>query len=824
MVYPGRYYENVRFNGKNITLASLELITGNRDYIYSTIIDGNQSGPVVRTTTGETNIRIRGFTITNGSGDYIANYDMTVGGGVIISHMAGQRSAAITNCHITGNQATNGGGFWGGVCYLTLSGVSIHDNQASLGGGMYFEGSYAPSYNTSYDPVNRCSIYSNYAANGSDMYYYNTNSVHVIVDTFTVANPWNFYATAIPSNSNISNPYTFDILNTVHQEVNHDLYVAPWGDDANSGLSASDPMKSVFMAMYRIASDSNDPKTVHVANGYYSPSLNGQLFPIPVKSYTRLVGESKGGVILDASRSTSAIRIPPGSLSCLVSSFVLTNAHSGVAANHSTDCYIDNIDVQNVTSPNNAIGISLGSISGIAELKDVNINEAYSENMSNGLISYEQSGKLILRNVNISNVVGNQRMMTIEVSTRDECDVVIDGCNIHDNSNYSPEIFNTLFQIAPFSSYGTRLRIEMKNTAFYDNYQALPAQMGMARALNDTLFIENCTFAGNTGGSSTIAVQGTSVLTNNIFYNPAMGTQVWIPDYVSSGINSHTTLRYNNILGGLSGVLNSTTQNPLIWREGNTAEDPLFSYAGNRPYTLSAMSPLIDSGWQYSSGLAEPGFDAGGNERLMDGDGDGTAVIDKGAYEYQPLNVPQNLSATLWENQLQLSWEMPAVTRGLSGYRVYRNYVSHADVSGAQNTWFREQLTLADTLVYQVAALYGNVESARSDSVVVIAPGVDSSDDLIPAVPTLSVGPNPFTDIAVIRYTLPQAANVELSVYNLRGQKVRTLELGIKASGEHVLAWEGCDDNARPVADGIYLLRLALEDKEPLNRKIVLIQ
>ena len=44
LVYPGRYIENVRFNGKNITLASLEILTGDRDYVYSTIIDGNQNG------------------------------------------------------------------------------------------------------------------------------------------------------------------------------------------------------------------------------------------------------------------------------------------------------------------------------------------------------------------------------------------------------------------------------------------------------------------------------------------------------------------------------------------------------------------------------------------------------------------------------------------------------------------------------------------------------------------------------------------------------------------------------------------------------------
>ncbi|HPI26225.1 MAG TPA: hypothetical protein PLO57_07165, partial [Candidatus Cloacimonadota bacterium] len=140
LVYPGRYYENVRFNGKNITLASLEILTGDRDYVYSTIIDGNQSGPVVRTTRDETNIHIQGFTITNGSGDFNELYDMTVGGGIIVSHMSGDRSASIINCEITGNKATNGGGFWGGVCHLDLSGVSIHHNVASAGGGMQLEG------------------------------------------------------------------------------------------------------------------------------------------------------------------------------------------------------------------------------------------------------------------------------------------------------------------------------------------------------------------------------------------------------------------------------------------------------------------------------------------------------------------------------------------------------------------------------------------------------------------------------------------------------------------------------------------------------------
>ena len=42
LVYPGTYFENLNFNGRNIVLASLELTTGNEQYISSTIIDGQR--------------------------------------------------------------------------------------------------------------------------------------------------------------------------------------------------------------------------------------------------------------------------------------------------------------------------------------------------------------------------------------------------------------------------------------------------------------------------------------------------------------------------------------------------------------------------------------------------------------------------------------------------------------------------------------------------------------------------------------------------------------------------------------------------------------
>jgi len=821
LVYPGRYFENVQFFGKNITLASLELTTGDPGYKYLTIIDGNHQNSVIQIRNGESDVTIRGFSIVNGHGFYDAYYGTTHGGGLLVGALSGQRRLNLINCVVSDNYASSGGGMQIDQCYLTMSGVSIRNNVSSFGGGMFFAGSYT-QYTSTYDPLNRCSIYSNYAAFGSDLYYYNVNSAHVIVDTFTVADPWNFYATAIPQNSTITNPFTFDILNTVHQEVNNDLYVAPWGDDANSGLSPAEPMKSVFNAMYRIASDSNDPKTVHVADGLYSRTLNGQHFPIPIKSHTRLIGDSMEGTIFNAESENYLIYVSAHTREWRVEKLSLINGKRGVSSLYSGNYCISNIDIKNIYDIHNATGISAYKDVGSVYIKNVSITNVSSIDIATAVSILQASGNVNLQSIDISNCVSTTWIPAIQISTLNECDILIDGCNIYGNYNYSPDVFNTIFQISPFDNYGTRLRIDMKSSAFYDNYQTMPAQMGNVRSLNDTLFISNCTFAGNTGGSATIAVQGTSVLTNNIFHNPAMNTQIWIPDHTSSGINSHTTLRYNNIMGGINGVSNSTPANPIIWGEGNTDYDPMFTYEGNRPYTLSPGSPLIDSGWQ--AALAEPGSDAGGNERLWDGDGDGIAVIDKGAYEYQPIWSPINLSAELWNSQVLLSWEIPDPPRGLSGYRIYRNHRPHADLDGADHTWFRERITVADTLVYQVAALYGNVESALSDSVVVIVSNVQSSDELAPMLPTLNVGPNPLTDLAVIRYTLPKAAKVELSIYNLRGQKVRSLESEHRSAGEHILAWEGCDDRAQALASGVYLLRLSLDGKATSHMKVVLVK
>ena len=68
--------------------------------------------------------------------------------------------------------------------------------------------------------------------------------------------------------------------------------------------------------------------------------------------------------------------------------------------------------------------------------------------------------------------------------------------------------------------------------------------------------------------------------------------------------------------------------------------------------------------------------------------------------------------------------------------------------------------------------------------------------------------PNPFNPTTTIRYTLTEAANVTLTIYNQLGQRIRTLASGPQAAGTHTLEWNATNDAGARVPSGLYVYRL----------------
>ncbi|MDZ7269065.1 MAG: lamin tail domain-containing protein [candidate division KSB1 bacterium] len=82
--------------------------------------------------------------------------------------------------------------------------------------------------------------------------------------------------------------------------------------------------------------------------------------------------------------------------------------------------------------------------------------------------------------------------------------------------------------------------------------------------------------------------------------------------------------------------------------------------------------------------------------------------------------------------------------------------------------------------------------------------------------------PNPFNPETAIRYQLPQPGRVSLAIYNLLGQKVKTLVDGIAPAGSHLTKWDGTNDRGQVVPGGVYFYRLRTGSFEKVNKMLLL--
>ncbi len=82
--------------------------------------------------------------------------------------------------------------------------------------------------------------------------------------------------------------------------------------------------------------------------------------------------------------------------------------------------------------------------------------------------------------------------------------------------------------------------------------------------------------------------------------------------------------------------------------------------------------------------------------------------------------------------------------------------------------------------------------------------------------------PNPFNPSTTINFSLPQEDNVNLSIYNIRGQLVKTLINDNLERGEHSVEWSGLDTNNRHVGSGVYFYRLDSSHGTKIKRMILL--
>ncbi len=83
--------------------------------------------------------------------------------------------------------------------------------------------------------------------------------------------------------------------------------------------------------------------------------------------------------------------------------------------------------------------------------------------------------------------------------------------------------------------------------------------------------------------------------------------------------------------------------------------------------------------------------------------------------------------------------------------------------------------------------------------------------------------PNPFNPTTTIHFYLPEAGKVKLEIFNIKGQKVKTLLDGMSKEGYQEVVWNGNDNTERKLASGVYFYKLSYGNKS-LQKKMLLLK
>jgi len=118
----------------------------------------------------------------------------------------------------------------------------------------------------------------------------------------------------------------------------------------------------------------------------------------------------------------------------------------------------------------------------------------------------------------------------------------------------------------------------------------------------------------------------------------------------------------------------------------------------------------------------------------------------------------------------------------------------------------------ASKVNYQTATVNDVVVNANQTTTVnfTLIPGSGSDDEVIPATITALTGnyPNPFNPSTTISYSIKDPTAVQIVIYNVKGQKIRTLVNQNQTNGKYNVVWNGKDDKNQPVGSGVYYYRM----------------
>ncbi|HPS38388.1 MAG TPA: FlgD immunoglobulin-like domain containing protein [Candidatus Cloacimonadota bacterium] len=205
-----------------------------------------------------------------------------------------------------------------------------------------------------------------------------------------------------------------------------------------------------------------------------------------------------------------------------------------------------------------------------------------------------------------------------------------------------------------------------------------------------------------------------------------------------------------------------------------------------------------------------------------------------------PITLPVELSSftaiTSSSYFVQLNWVTQSET-GVSGFRIYRGTTMDLSQAtnlnvfiNASNTASAQSYMYVDNDIYENGTYYYWLQNIDLDGSTdfygpVAANVMVGENNEIPPVDVVTgitkVFPNPFNPNTNIQFGLSTAAQVNVSVYNVRGQLVSNLMSAAKEPGYHTVTWNGTDKTGKICSSGIYTVLVKIGD-EKYSRQMIM--
>ncbi len=363
------------------------------------------------------------------------------------------------------------------------------------------------------------------------------------------------------------------------------------------------------------------------------------------------------------------------------------------------------------------------------------------------------------------------------------------------------------------------------------NFQGSPA--------TGTISIDNPAF---TASASTFNIPAASSATVNVSFTPAAAQTYTGTMTINGNLYNHPNIEVP--LSG-TGFVNAppiaedvfVAGPPVIKQEltasyqfsdpdGNTEGESIYQWfriVNNAPQAINGANELA-----YSPVEEDLDFPLAFQVTPVDHHGmPGNPVTSAYTLPIEVLPAPRNLQANLTPpSTVVLTWERPAhyEAKGMVGYRLFRNGLNISTITNPNTLTFTDTYVPTGTHQYWICTLFNNPMMLSDPSnVVTINVGVANDDEIVSAEFGVSVHPNPFRGNAEIGIQSKAGAPVDFSIYNARGQLVRSFETTADAAGQAHLNWDGSDDNGSKVQSGVYYFRMSSSGRMK-NGRIVLMK